>query len=75
MIEKYKRHTTLNNYFQTKRNRQSRQWLHHTIHDTLITNFYSKQIVRDEIQRIEKQMELKPVNPYQVVRDLFKKLN
>lgn len=74
MIDKYKRHTTLNHFFETKRVHQTKQWLHQTINNTLIERFYSNTIVKEEILKIEKQLEQNLINPYQAAMDLFKKI-
>jgi LAO/AO transport system kinase len=44
MIDKYKRHTITNHFFETKRANQTKQWLHQTINDTLIERFYANPI-------------------------------
>lgn len=74
MIEKYKRHTIANHFFETKRGNQTKQWLHQTINDTLIERFYANPIVTEEIVKIEKQLEQNLINPYQAAMDLFKKI-
>ena len=74
MIDKYKRHTISNHFFETKRAKQTKQWLHQTINDTLIERFYSNPIINDEILKIEKQLEQNLINPYQAAMDLFKKI-
>lgn len=74
MIVKYKRHTTLNHFFETKRATQTKQWLHQTINDTLIDRFYSNPEIKEEIFKIEQQLEQQQINPYRAVQDLFKKL-
>jgi LAO/AO transport system kinase len=74
MIDKYKRHTETNHFFEIKRTNQTKQWLHQTINDTLIERFYTNPIVKDEILKIEKQLEQSLVNPYQAAMDLFKKI-
>jgi LAO/AO transport system kinase len=74
MIEKYKRHTTLNHFFERKRSNQTKQWLHQTINDTLINRFYSNPLVNEEINKIEMQMQKNLINPYSAVQELFKKL-
>lgn len=74
MIDKYKRHTITNHFFEIKRANQTKQWLHQTINDTLIERFYSNPIIKDEILKIEKQLEQQQINPYQAAKDLFKKL-
>jgi len=74
MIDKYKRHTITNHFFETKRANQTKQWLHQTINDTLIERFYANPIIKEEILKIEKQLEQNQINPYQAAMDLFKKL-
>lgn len=74
MIEKYKRHTIANHFFETKRGNQTKQWLHQTINDTLIERFYDNPIIMEEILKIEKQLEQNLINPYQAAMDLFKKI-
>lgn len=74
MIDKYKRHTTLNHFFEKKRTAQTKQWLHQTINDTLIERFYSNPKIQEEILNIEKSLEQNQINPYQAAMDLFKKI-
>ncbi len=74
MIDKYKRHTTLNHFFETKRIHQTKQWLHQTINDTRIERFYADPKINEEILKIEKQLEQNSINPYQAAMDLFKKI-
>ncbi len=74
MIDKYKRHTIANHFFETKRFNQTKQWLHQTINDTLIERFYANPIIKDEILKIEKQLKQNLINPYQAAMDLFRKI-
>ncbi len=74
MIDKYKRHTISNHFFETKRANQTKQWLHQNINDTLIERFYANPIIKEEILKIEKQLEQNLINPYQAAMDLFKKI-
>ncbi len=75
MIDQYRRHTLANGFFEIKRNRQTKQWLHQTIHDLLIDRFYNNPDVRQEIGKIEQQLQQNTLNPYQAAVDLFKKLH
>ncbi len=75
MIDQYRRHTVANGFFEAKRNRQSKQWLHQTIHDLLIDRFYHNPDIRQEITKIEQQLQQNALNPYQAAVDLFKKLH
>ncbi len=74
MIDKYRRHTVSNGFFERKREHQSTQWLHQTIHDILIDRFYTDPKIKNEIFKIEQQLKQNTVNPYQAAMDLFKKL-
>jgi LAO/AO transport system kinase len=74
MIDKYKRHNVSRGFYETKRAHQTKQWLHQTINDTLIERFYSNPIIKEEILKIEKQLEQNQINPYQAAMDLFKKI-
>ena len=74
MIDKYKRHNVSSGFYKTKRAHQTKQWLHQTINDTLIERFYSNPIIKEEILKIEKQLEKNQINPYQAAMDLFKKI-
>lgn len=75
MIDQYRRHTVANGFFDVKRSRQSKQWLHQTIHDLLIDRFYNDPRIRQEIGKIEQQLQENSLNPYQAAMDLFKKLH
>lgn len=75
MIDKYKRHTTANGFFENKRAHQTKQWLHQTINDTLIERFYANPEIKNEIFKIEQQLENNMINPYQAAMDLLKKVN
>ncbi|MDF2452155.1 MAG: putative ArgK protein with ATPase and kinase domain [Bacteroidota bacterium] len=74
MIDKYKRHTTLNHFFETKRANQTKQWLHQTINDELIERFYANPQIKEEIFKIEQQLQENLINPHRAVQDLFKKI-
>ena len=74
MIDKYRRHTIANGYFEQKRNQQTSQWLHQTIHDILVDRFYTDPKIKAQIAGIEKQVLLNAVNPYQAAMNLFKEL-
>jgi LAO/AO transport system kinase len=74
MIDEYKRHTTINHFFETKRIQQTKQWLHQTINDALIERFYAKASVKEEIKKIEQQLQHESINPYRAAMDLLKKL-
>lgn len=74
MIDKYRRHTIANGFFETKRAGQTKQWLYQTINDALIERFYANPAIKEEILRIEKQLENNLINPYKAAMDLFKRM-
>lgn len=71
MISKYHRHTMTNGFFQHKRLVQTKQWLHQTIHDTLIERFYSNQLIQEEIKKVELLLAENAINPYQAAQNLL----
>lgn len=73
MIDQYRRHAVANGFFEAKRNRQSHQWLHQTIHDLLVERFYKDPAIHREIEALERQLQQNTLNPYQAAVDLFKK--
>lgn len=74
MIQKYKEHTTSKNYFQHKRVEQNKQWLHQTINDALLEQFYNNKTIQAEITRIEQQLTHEKLNPYQAARNILNQL-
>ncbi len=74
MIDKFKRHTISNNFFDIKRKQQTKQWLHQTINETLIERFYTNEHIKAQITAIENQLQNQQINPYQAAMDLFKNI-
>ncbi len=74
LLEKYKRHTVSNGYFERKRSHQDLQWLHQTIQDALIDRFYSNTHIKEEMLKTELLLKQRTINPYQAAIDLLKKL-
>lgn len=73
MIEKYKRHTISNNYFNKKRQLQNKQWFHQTVNDLIIEQFYSDTSIKNKILKIESDIENNLINPYEALKSIFKK--
>jgi len=72
MIEKYNRHTIANNYFNKKRQLQNKQWFHQTLNDLIIEQFYSDELIKNKILKIESDIENNLINPYEALKSLFK---
>lgn len=73
MIDKYKRHAIANNYFDKKRLFQNKQWFHQTLNDLIIEQFYANTQVKEQIIKIESDIEHNLINPYQALKTIFKK--
>ena len=73
-IEQYRAHSTSSGFFNDKRIQQNKQWLHQTIHDSLLEQFYGNQQIQQEIKNIEQQLNANNINPHQAAIDLLKKL-
>lgn len=74
MIDKYKRHAIANNYFDKKRLFQNKQWFHQTLNDLIIEQFYANTQVKEQIIKIESDIEHNLINPYQALKTIFKKI-
>ena len=55
-IDSFVNHTKVNGAFQSKRKSQDKYWLHESIKDTLMSNFYSAQWLKKEIAQVEKDV-------------------
>ena len=73
IIEKYKRHTISNNYFNKKRQLQNKQWFHQTVNDLIIEQFYADASIKNKILKIESDIENNLINPYEALKTIFKK--
>ena len=56
MIGEYLDLTDKNNYFTTRRARQSRYWMYEFIHETLRADFYGHSEVRQNLDRLEREV-------------------
>lgn len=75
VINQYKNQTTISNYFQQKRIEQNKKWLHQTIHDSLMDQFYGDKNVQASILEIEKKITQEHINPYQAALNILKQWN
>lgn len=71
MIDRYKNHTTTNNYFNLKREQQNKQWFHQAINDKIIENFYANELVKNQINQFESLVEKNQINPYEAIKLIF----
>ncbi len=55
-IESYLNTTRVNGWFDRKRREQDRYWLHETISDTLISDFYNNSVIKPFLDQIEKDV-------------------
>ncbi len=75
IIEQYKRHTVTNGFFDTKRIEQNKHWLHQTIKDKLLEQFYHNTSIQEQIKNLEQQLTQEKINPHQAAINLIKKNN
>lgn len=74
IVQEYVNHTQENKFFQQNRRKQNRYWLHETISDTLLLNFYSADHLREEITKIEEQVvsgQLSPFDGAELLLELY----
>jgi len=71
IIEEYKRLATTNGYFKKKREQQLSNWLHQSISDMLMEKFYNHPSIKTELDKIEKGIGDKKINPYRIAADLI----
>lgn len=71
MIEKYQRHTKLNNYFQQKRANQALYWLEETINGQLKQWFLNKPNMQENYNQLKQQVIDGSITSYQASRRLL----
>ncbi len=52
-IEKYRKLTVANGWFETRRNQQATYWMHETIREQLYRDFYGNHIIKHKIEEYE----------------------
>ncbi|TAE85673.1 MAG: methylmalonyl Co-A mutase-associated GTPase MeaB, partial [Bacteroidetes bacterium] len=71
MIEKYHRHSLLNNYFAQKRSHQALYWLEETINGQLKQWFLSKPSMQENYNQLKQQVIDGSITSYQASRQLL----
>ncbi|PKR81081.1 methylmalonyl Co-A mutase-associated GTPase MeaB [Brumimicrobium salinarum] len=75
IVKSYENHTKTNGFFAHKRKEQDRYWLHETIADGLITDFYENSRLKDAIKRIEQRVVAGQISPFEGAEKLMKLYN
>lgn len=75
IISDYLITTKSNNYFENKRQEQSRYWMMETINDHLKTNFYQNPEVTKHLKNYEKMVAKEEISPFLAAKQLIKKYN
>lgn len=57
VIASFENQTKINGYFKTKRQDQDRYWLHETITDFLVSNFYNNQKIKSHLKKLEQDIK------------------
>ena len=73
VIKKYVRLTKQNKTFDLKRQNQNKNWLHQTIDNQLLTDFYQHKHIRKEISDMEKSLIENKITPFLAAELLLKK--
>src|SRR5690554_990582 len=76
IIESYVNHTKINASFQDNRRQQDKYWLHETIADILMSDFYNSEKLKSPIQNIEKEVvegNMSSFEGAEKLMDLYKK--
>lgn len=74
-IESYKNITTLNGSFSKKRKNQDKYWLHETISDQLLHQFYDHPEIKNTLKNIEEQVINNTLSPFDAADVLIQKFN
>jgi len=72
IISDYIKMTTLNNYFQNKRDQQNKYWLLQTIEDQLKSDFFNHPKIKSEIEQQLALIETHQTTPFAAADYLFK---
>ncbi|RFC54701.1 methylmalonyl Co-A mutase-associated GTPase MeaB [Brumimicrobium aurantiacum] len=74
-IESFVNHTRINGSFGRNRKQQDKYWLHETITDTLMSNFYSSERLVNEIAVVEKEVIEGRISSFEGAEKLMKIYN
>lgn len=72
IIEKYKNHTTLNNYFSEKRRKQAVYWMDETINENIKHLFFSNPQVKSAYDKYVQQLTEGSITSYKAAKELMK---
>lgn len=73
IIEEYKRLAISKNYLNYKRSEQQKNWLSQSISDNILEKFYNTPSIKKELQKVEKTLKGKIINPHKIASQLVKK--
>lgn len=73
IIESYVNHTKINASFQDNRRQQDKYWLHETIADILMSDFYNSEKLKSPIQNIEEQVIKGEISSFEGAEQLIKR--
>ena len=71
MLEKFKKTTLANGWFEENRKRQSLKWFHERIIAQLETNFFSQSGIKEKIQKREELISSQKISVRKAVDELF----
>ncbi|NOZ47725.1 MAG: methylmalonyl Co-A mutase-associated GTPase MeaB [Chlorobi bacterium] len=72
-ILNYKKHCIVNGFFNKNRQEQSKYWMYETINENLKNSFYNNEIIKEQIEEIEKQVIEKKISSFRAAQLLFEK--
>lgn len=73
ILNQYKHLTISNGYFNHKRKQQLTDWLNYSISEQLKEKFYNHPLIKEELKKIEKNLDAQKINPYRIATDLISK--
>jgi LAO/AO transport system kinase len=70
-IEDFVKQTSSNGFFKTNRSQQNKEWLHQTIEELLKRDFYTTELVKNQVSNLEKQVANGTRNAVEVAKELL----
>ncbi len=71
-VEEFIDKTTSNGFFKNNRSQQNKQWLHQTIEENLKRDFYKNELIKNQVEELEKQVANGNRNAVEVANQLLK---
>jgi len=71
-IKSFENHTKINGSFEKKRREQDNYWLHETISDILVRNFYENEEIQKAISEVEKDIQKGRISSFHGAEQLLK---